>query len=75
MLRDGLRAALAKPTAQGAVSALRDILGDFVPGDASLIDMTQPGSPAILSSGMLRDLGDEPDARGAVKIGGDNRNA
>lgn len=74
-LRDGLRAALNNSTAEGVVSALRAILGDFVPADADMIDMTQPGSANILSAGMLGDFGNEADAREAVKIGGDNRNA
>jgi hypothetical protein len=74
-LRDGLKAALAKPTAEGVVSVLREVLGDFVPGDADLVDITQPTSANILRSGMLKDLGYDADAREAVKIGGDNRNA
>ena len=31
------------------------------------------GAPAILSQGILKDIGDEPDARSAVKVGGDSR--
>jgi hypothetical protein len=32
-----------------------------------------PGAPAILSEGILRDIGNEPDARSSVKVGGDSR--
>jgi len=72
-LRDTLADALAKGTAAQVIATLRDGLGHYVPNDAGLIDMTMTDGPAILTSGLLGQLADEPDARQAVKLGGDGR--
>nr|WP_314447359.1 CBASS cGAMP synthase [uncultured Sphingomonas sp.] len=74
-LRDGLRAALAEPTADGVVASLHNVLGSFLPVEPDLVDMEKVTSANILSSGILGDFDKEPESRAPVKIGGDNRNA
>lgn len=72
-LRAILVDALAQTTAANAISKLRDGFGHYVPNDPGLIEISITEGPAILTSGMLGELGDEPDARQAVKLGGDGR--
>ncbi len=57
-----------------AASILGGLLGRHMSTDLAHYSIEGGvGSPAILSEGILRDVGDEPDARAAVKVGGDSR--
>jgi hypothetical protein len=66
--------ALNAADAHQAASILGGLLGRHMSTDLAHYSIEGGvGSPAILSEGILRDVGDEPDARAAVKVGGDSR--
>lgn len=66
--------ALASNRAATVVEQLRGALGSYFPKDAELIVVdTVPSAPAILTSGLLREIVDEAKEREAVKKGGDGR--
>jgi len=74
LLSGNLSQALGSSNAHQAMVALGTALGDYMPEDVSYyVVETAIGAPTILSSGILKGLGDEPDARAAVKLGGDDR--
>lgn len=67
-------AALAANQSGRVIELLRAALGDFLPNDEDLVLIETPiGAPTILQAGILKDFADEPDARDAVKKGGDGR--
>lgn len=56
------------------IEHLRAALGDYLPDDEDLVVIDASiGAPTILNSGILKDFADHPDAREAVKKGGDGR--
>lgn len=66
--------ALAANQSDTVIEHLRAALGNYLPDDEDLIEFQAPiGAPAILQSGILKDFADQPDAREAVKKGGDGR--
>lgn len=72
-LRNILERTLNQTTATKAIDVLRDGLGPHLPNDPGLIDVAITEGPAILTSGLLGSVSDEPEPRKAVKIGGDGR--
>ena len=67
-------AALTANHSGTVIEHLRVALGAYLPDDEDLVVIEGPiGAPAILKSGILKDFADEPDAREAVKKGGDGR--
>ena len=61
-----------------ALSALKTSFGKRIPDDGSLIsadanNIADVASPQVLTMGLLRDIGDAPQARQAVKLEGDGR--
>jgi hypothetical protein len=72
-LRAEVDRALAAGKAETVVEHLRGALGRFLPDDPDLIAIEATGAPAILRSGILKDFADEPEARDAVRKGGDDR--
>ncbi|MBN9506672.1 MAG: hypothetical protein J0I69_11665 [Altererythrobacter sp.] len=67
-------AALAANQSGTVIEHLRAALGDYLPDDEDLVVIEAPiGAPTILQSGILKDFADQPDAREAVKKGGDGR--
>jgi hypothetical protein len=66
--------ALNAANAHQAASVLGALLGRHMSTDLDHYSIEGIiGSPVILSEGILSDVGDEPDARAAVKVGGDSR--
>lgn len=66
--------ALAANQSGTVIEHLRAALGDYLPDDEDLVEFEAPiGAPTILQSGILKDFADQPDAREAVKKGGDGR--
>jgi len=66
--------ALESDQAGTVIEHLRAALGKYLPDDADLIVIESSlGFPTILESGILKGFADEPDARAAVKKGGDGR--
>lgn len=56
------------------IEHLRAALGNYLPENEDLVVIESSiGAPAILQSGILKDFADQPDAREAVKKGGDGR--
>lgn len=73
-LDSALANALSQSVAEPALVALRAELGPYFPADPDLLAVDGPGTaPSILTTGLLKNLGDDPDARVAVKRGGDAR--
>jgi hypothetical protein len=73
-LLGSLARALNSSDPEYAMDALRSSFGHHMPEDEDLFrSESEIGAPAILTSGILKDIGDAPDARKAVKIGGDGR--
>lgn len=69
-----LESALGASTSGAALAVLRTEFGDFLPNDTSLLALDGTNqAPSILTTGLLAGLGDTPDARAAVKRGGDDR--
>lgn len=68
-----INAALDAQNAAFSIGQLRAEFGDYLPNDSSLLKQEEIGAPAILTSGILKDLGSSADARSSVKLGGDNR--
>lgn len=67
-------AALAANQSDTVIEHLRAALGAYLPDDEDLVLIEASiGAPTILQSGILKDFADEPDAREAVKKGGDGR--
>lgn len=66
--------ALAANQSGTVIEHLRAALGAYLPDDEDLVVIQAPvGAPAILQSGILKEFADEPEAREAVKKGGDGR--
>lgn len=73
-LTDTLEKALSASTGNTTLALLRAELGDYLPNDPSLLAVDGVNqAPTILTTGLLGELGDTPDARAAVKRGGDDR--
>lgn len=73
-LIDALEKALGASTGNVALELLRGELGGYLPNDTILLALDGVNqAPSILTTGLLADLGDTPDARAAVKRGGDDR--
>lgn len=72
-LRSDLHKMLGAVFADSAHATLRGALGKYVPADSALVTVEEPEAPTIMTSGLLKDLGPEPEARQPVKIGGDDR--
>lgn len=69
-----LERALDASTTNAALAVLRDEFGDYLPNDGSLLALDGVNqAPSILTTGLLGSLGANPDARAAVKRGGDDR--
>jgi len=66
-----LKVALSADTRASALTALRRTLGDYIPNDIGLLEVTVPASAAILTQGILSDV--PADEREPVKIGGEAR--
>jgi len=66
-----LRFVLNETSAQEASARLCALFGDYLPDNAELLVVE--GSASILTTGMLKDVGREPAAQQAVKLGGDSR--
>lgn len=66
--------ALAANRSGTVIEHLRAALGNYLPENEDLVVIESSiGAPAILQSGILKDFADQPDAREAVKKGGDGR--
>ena len=73
-LRDTLQSILASSNRGAAVTSLAALMGHYMPTDLDYLSIeVLDGGPAILRSGLLKELGDEPTARESVKVGGDER--
>ena len=73
-LVSSLERALEASTANAALALLRAEMGNYLPNDANLVALDGTNqAPAILTTGLLGSLGENPDARAAVKRGGDDR--
>ena len=62
--------------ADGAEAALTRAFGDRIPGDHTLIkaeELALPATPAVLTSGLVKSMGNEREPREAVKREGDRR--
>lgn len=70
-LATNLKVALSHDTRASALAALRRTLGDYVPNDISLLEVTVPATASILTQGLLGDV--SSGERKAVKIGGEAR--
>ena len=67
-------AALAANQSGTVIEHLRTALGGYLPDDEDLVVIEASiGAPTILQSGILKDFADQPEAREAVKKGGDGR--
>jgi hypothetical protein len=73
-LVSALDAALNSAFATAALATLRSELGPHFPDDRDLLAVDGAnGAPSILTTGILKEMGQEPDTRAAVKRGGDSR--
>lgn len=73
-LVSALDAALNSAFATAALATLRGELGPHFPDDRDLLAVDgSNAAPSILTTGILKEMGQEPDARAAVKRGGDSR--
>ncbi len=56
------------------IENLQAAMGQYLPNDEALVQIdSEVKSPAILTSGMLKDFGKDRDAAESVKKGGDSR--
>lgn len=59
---------------KAALSILQGIFGDRISDDVSLVDAgSSVAAPAVLTSGILRDLEEDPSVKSAVELGSDQR--
>jgi hypothetical protein len=73
-LATNLLAALVSSKPSEAAAILGLALGDYIPDSIDAYVSEGPdGAPAILTTGLLKDFADEPEAQSAVKFGGDSR--
>ncbi len=73
-LGDTLRSVLASSNRGAAVAGLVALLGGYMPADIDYLSLEGlDGAPTILKLGLVKELGDEPEARESVKVGGDER--
>jgi len=72
-LRADMHKMLGAVFASTALATLRAALGKYIPDDVELVIVEEPEAPAVLTSGLLGDVGPEPEARQPVRIGGDQR--
>lgn len=73
-LKTRIDAAISTKEARSAIENLRAALGQYLPDDEALVQIdSEVKSPAILTSGILKDFGKDRDAVESVKKGGDSR--
>lgn len=66
--------ALSAKEARSVIENLQAAMGQYLPNDEALVQIdSEVKSPAILTSGMLKDFGKDRDAAESVKKGGDSR--